>query len=54
MPLAQELKLKEIANKYASKGKLHRKKGQSVQDAKNAFVYGTMRHEGWKPSREKR
>jgi len=54
MPLAQEEKLKSIASKYASQGKLKRKKGDSIEEAKNRFVYGILRKEGWKPSREKK
>jgi hypothetical protein len=53
MPEAQEKKLKQVANRYAKQGKLHRKKGQSLKEAKNAFVYGKMRSEGWEPKREK-
>ena len=54
MPKAQEEKLKQIAAKYARSGKLKKKAGQSTKEAENAFVYGTLRREGWKPSREKK
>jgi hypothetical protein len=50
MPKAQEKKLKQIANRYAKQGKLHGK--GSLQERKNAFVYGVMRKTGWKPARE--
>lgn len=42
MPIEQEKKLKEIAAQ----------KGMTGEKA-DAFVYGTMRHQGWKPQREK-
>ena len=53
MPKAQEDALKKVANKYAKSGKLKRKKGDSLEEAKDRFVYGVMRKTGWKPSREK-
>lgn len=53
MPKKQEAALKRVAAKLAKQGKLHRKPGQSMQEAKNAMVYGTMRHQGWHPSGEK-
>jgi hypothetical protein len=52
MPKRVEDALSKVADKYAKQGKLHRKKGQTVQQAKNALVYGVMRKRGWKPSRE--
>lgn len=54
MPKALEERLKKVAEKYASSGKLKRKKGESLEQAKDRFVYGIMRKTGWKPSREKR
>lgn len=42
MPKALEEKLMKIARKKGLKG-----------DRFNAFVYGTMRKSGWRPSREK-
>lgn len=53
MPKAMEDALKAAAEKYSSQGKLKRKKGDSLQEAKDRFVYGTMRRSGWKPNREK-
>jgi hypothetical protein len=54
MPKAQEEALKRVAAKYAKQGKLKRKKNDSLEEAKDRFVYGTLRKMGWKPSREKR
>jgi len=42
MPAAQERALKRVA----------RKRGYGKRRT-NAFVYGTMRHQGWKPRRER-
>lgn len=42
MPKAMERKLKKQAKKKGLTGK-----------RKNAYIYGTMRKTGWKPSREK-
>lgn len=53
MPKAQEAALKKQASKLAKKGKLRRKAGQSLKEAKDAFVYGIMRKTGWKPKRER-
>lgn len=53
MPEEQERILKEVAFKLARQRKLKKKKSQTTEEAKNAFVYGTMRKTGWKPSREK-
>lgn len=53
MPKALEERLKKVAAKYASSGKLKRKKGESLEEAKDRFVYGRMRNMGWKPSRER-
>lgn len=52
MPKAMEDVLKAVADKYARKGKLKVKKGDDLQEAKNRFIYGTMRKTGWKPTRE--
>lgn len=49
MPLKQELALKRVAAQMAKKGELKKKKGETTQEAKNAFVYGIMRKRGWKP-----
>lgn len=43
MPKAMERKLKAEAARRGLKG-----------ERKDAFVYGTMRKTGWKPSREKK
>jgi len=43
MPVKEERKLKRAARKKGLKGK-----------RANAYVYGTLRKEGWKPSREKK
>lgn len=43
MPIALERKLKARARKKGLKG-----------ERKNAYVYGTMRKMGWRPSRERR
>jgi hypothetical protein len=42
MPKAQEDALKKVAAKYAAMGKLKRKQGDSLEQAKNAFILGTM------------
>jgi hypothetical protein len=42
MPKALETKLKKKARKAGLKG-----------DRANAYIYGTLRKTGWKPSREK-
>ena len=42
MPKALERKLEKLASMKGLKG-----------DRKNAYVYGTLRKTGWKPSREK-
>ena len=53
MPKAMEEALKRRAEAMARAHKLKKKKGQTTEEAKNAFVYGTMRHKiGWKPSSE--
>lgn len=44
MPKKLEQRLKRQANKH---------KGWS-QERKDAYVYGTLRETGWKPSREKK
>ena len=54
MPIAQEEALKKVASSMAKKGKLRRKAGQSLKEAKNAFVYGIMRKDGWTPSTQKK
>lgn len=54
MPVAMEHELKKAASKLASKGKLKSKKGMTLQQAENAYVYGTMRKHGWKPKKEKK
>ena len=54
MPKRLEDALTRVADKYAKQGKLRRKKGQTVQEAKNALIYGTMRRTAnWKPSHQK-
>ena len=42
MPKAVHDALMRAANKYAKRGKLKRKKGETSKEAKNHFVYGTM------------
>jgi hypothetical protein len=54
MPKAMEAALKKQALKMARSGDLHRKSGESRKEAMAAFVYGTLRKTGWKPSRERR
>jgi hypothetical protein len=49
MPKAMEEELKKQADKLASEGKLHHHKGRTMQETKNAFVYGILRKTGWKP-----
>lgn len=44
MPQAVEDALKKVAARYAKSGKLKRKKGDSLEAAKNRFVYGTMQN----------
>lgn len=53
MPIAQEEALKKVAKKYMWSGKLKKKKGESAKQAEDRFTYGTMRRQGWKPSRER-
>lgn len=53
MPKELERELFKRARKYAKSGKLRRKKGETKKEAIDAYVYGTMRKTGWKPSREK-
>lgn len=53
MPKELEERLRKVASKYASQGKLKRKKGESSKAAEDRFVYGIMRKRGWKPSRER-
>jgi len=54
MPKALERELKRSAHKLGRAGKLRKKGGMSLKEAENAYVYGTLRKTGWKPSREKR
>ena len=54
MPKELERKLMAIAAKKAKSGKLRRKSGETVEEAKDRYVYGTMRKTGWKPRRETR
>lgn len=50
---AAEDKLRQVADRYASQGKLKRKMGDSLEEAKDRFVFGILRHKsGWKPKRE--
>lgn len=49
MPKAMEEKLKKIAAKLAREGKLKKNPDDSLQEAKDRFVYGIMRKSGWKP-----
>jgi len=42
MPNKVEDALGRVASKYAKQGKLKRKKGDSLEQAKDRFLYGTM------------
>jgi hypothetical protein len=43
MPIAQEDALRKVAEKYAKLGKLKKKNPEdSIEKAKNAFIFGTM------------
>ncbi len=42
MPKNLEDKLKQAADRAASKGKLRKKPGDSLESAKDRYVYGTM------------
>ena len=53
MPLEMERELKLAANKLSKQGKLRKKKGDSLEQAKDRFVYGIMRKRGWKPSTQR-
>lgn len=52
MPVALERKLKRQARKMSRSGSLQGK--GSTKERMDAYVYGTLRKTGWKPSREKR
>lgn len=54
MPKQMEEALKRQAHKMVKEGKL-KKIGSSktTKQAEDAFVYGTMRKTGWKPSTQK-
>ena len=41
MPAEAERKLRQRAEKLSRQGKLHRKKGESAQEAKDRYVYGS-------------
>jgi len=52
MPKRVEAALKRAANALARKGKLKMsKKYDTLEEAKNAFVYGRMRNMGYKVGR---
>ena len=51
MPEALERALLKRAYVMQRQGKLKHGKGKKARDA---FVYGTMRKQGWRPSRERR
>ena len=51
MPKATERALKMEAGKLAKSGKLKKNPSQTAEEAKDAFVYGTMRKSGWTPSK---
>lgn len=53
MPAAMERELKRAAGKLAKSKKLKKRKGETTQEAKDRFVYGTLRKTGWKPRRER-
>lgn len=52
MPKEMEEELKRVASKYAQTGKLHRKGGDSLKQAKDRFVYGTMNKMGYMHARK--
>ena len=43
MPEMMERALKRAAGRLARKHRLHRKKGETMKGAKNAYTYGTLR-----------
>ena len=51
MPKAMEDALKKQADKMAAEGKLRHHKGRTMQETKNAFVYGSLRRTGWSPKK---
>ena len=54
MPRKQEEKLRQIAMTMAKKGKLKKKKGDSLDESVSRFVWGTMRNQGtWKNKKTK-
>lgn len=54
MPKAVEKKLLAVAERMMKSGQLKRKAGESAEEAKGRYTYGTMRHKlGWKPKRER-
>jgi hypothetical protein len=54
MPKALEQELERRAASLVRKGKLKsRGKYKTLKEARNAYIYGTMRETGWKPSRER-
>jgi len=42
MPENVKRALRKVALRYAKKGKLRKKKGETMAEAKNHFIYGTM------------
>lgn len=42
MPAEVEAKVRQTANKLAKAGKLRIKKGETVEEAKDRYVYATM------------
>ena len=53
MPVAMEKALKRVAAKMAKSGKLKKQKGDTSKEARDRYVYGTLRKTGWKPPRER-
>ena len=53
MPKKEEEALKKVADSLASRGQLNKDVGESIEEAKDRFVYGIMRKRGWKPKRER-
>jgi len=42
MPENVKRALRKVAAKYAKRGKLRKRKGETMAEAKNHFIYGTM------------
>jgi hypothetical protein len=51
MPIKIEKAARRRAEKLFQMGKLKVKKGETREEAINAYVYGTLRKTGWKPNK---